>query len=210
MSVAFLQRDEVEVERTTTATHIPDNDIAHLMYYLNCVCTAIEYNDDADIQRLTAYQNWNHLSYQEQELLIEFCRRLSPDVLEDQVFFHSEALCVNFTNEFYKIHQVRHQLVAAESIMIAGQTRHVNHIMTYKATWMETYYFGPMRRLRTRLNVIYVPSGHQLTYTPPVVSQPTRSRTSSKRCCYIVGCICYFIIILGIIIPVITVKNNNN
>ncbi len=126
---------------------MPNNDVARLMYYLKYVCTAIDCNNDNDIQRFTNYQNWARLSFEEQHLLFALCYTLSPDVFEDKVFFHCEELCVQFSNEFYKISQVRHQLVAADSIIIAGRTRQVNQIMTYKMEWMETYYLGPMRRL---------------------------------------------------------------
>jgi hypothetical protein len=54
---AFLQTNETEIKRTSQKVFVPGNDVARLMYYLNCVCAAIYYTDDVDIQRLISYQN---------------------------------------------------------------------------------------------------------------------------------------------------------
>ncbi len=51
MAVAYYQRNEVEFERTTHSVTVPNNDAARQMYYLNRVCTAIDCNNDNDIQR---------------------------------------------------------------------------------------------------------------------------------------------------------------
>ncbi|CAF1468521.1 unnamed protein product [Adineta steineri] len=122
MALVF-QRNKVEFERTGVKGNIPNNDIAYLMYYLQCVCTSINCNNDPDIQRFTNYYNWSSLSIDEQRALVAVCYAFSPDVLADRVFFHSDTLCGERANEFYTINQVRNQLVAAESIIIAGRVR---------------------------------------------------------------------------------------
>jgi hypothetical protein len=134
---AFLQTNELETKRTTVKTTVLNNDVARLIYYLNCVCTVIDCKGDADIQRFISYQNWRRLSNDEQKLLVNLCHTISPDVLHNKVFFQYNALCVNFDNEFYEISQVRNQLLVAESIVIAGRTRHVNKIMVHKQEWMQ-------------------------------------------------------------------------
>jgi hypothetical protein len=128
----LFQRNEIEFQRTGRVVTVPNNDVARLMYYLNCVCTAIDCNRDPDIQRFTNYNNWSYLSVDEQKALIVVCDAFSPDVLENRVFFHNDTLSGDTNNEFYTINQVRNQIVAAESIVIAGQVRVVNQIMTYK------------------------------------------------------------------------------
>ncbi len=86
-------RNELDVKRTTRPTTIADNDVARLMYYLNCVCTSIDCNQDEDIRRFTNYGNWRYLSAEEQKLLVVLCYTFSPDVFEGKVFFHIEELC---------------------------------------------------------------------------------------------------------------------
>ncbi|CAF3729909.1 unnamed protein product [Rotaria sordida] len=77
---------------------------------------------------------------------------LSPDVLDNKVFFHSDALCGNSANQFYEFSQIRHQLMTVQSILIAGRSRQVNKIMTYTLSWMQNNYFGPMSRLVDRFS----------------------------------------------------------
>jgi hypothetical protein len=151
MALAFGHH-EIGVKRTGERATVADNDIAKLMYYLKCVCTTIECNDQPEIRRFTNYSNWRSLSTDEQQQLFVLCYTLSPDILQNKVFFQNDTLCIDTSNEFYEISQVSRQLVAAQSIVIAGQTRRVNKIMTYKMSWMQENYLEPMRRLAQRFN----------------------------------------------------------
>lgn len=202
MSAVIAQRNEVELARTGVTVSVPNNDVARLMYYLNCVCVVIDCANDPDIQRFTSYNNWHHLSTEEQKLLVVLCYKFSPDVFDNKVFFQSDALCQDSPNEFYEIRQVRNQLLVADSIIIAGQQRHVNKIMAYKLAWMQSFYVEPMQRLVQRLSNSNTPA---ITYT----SNATVSTGSSKKVNYIVGCcVCLFCIlpvIAGIIYVLIWV-----
>ena len=73
-------------------------------------------------------------------------------MFDDKVIFQSDALCMDRENEFYEISQVSIHLMAASSIVIAGRTRRVNKIMTYKMCWMRTYYLEPMRHQAQRFS----------------------------------------------------------
>jgi len=92
------------------------------MYYSNCVCTTIECNDEIEIRRFKNYSNWHNLSTDEKQKLFVLCYTLSRDMFDNNVFFQSDALCMEIANEFYEISQVSSQLVAARSIAIAGRT----------------------------------------------------------------------------------------
>lgn len=145
-------RNEIGIRETGRRVTVPDNNIAKLMYYLHCVLTTIDSNDESEIRRFTDYQNWRRLSNDEQKQLVVLCYTLSPDVFEDKVFFQSDALCEDLGNKFYEISQVRQRLVAVQSIVVAGQAKRVNQIMTYKNSWMRTYYLEPMRNEAQRLS----------------------------------------------------------
>ena len=100
--MAFFQRNQVNFKEEKSHHVTPANDIAKLMYYFNCVCHVIQYND-ADVSRLRNFQNWSSLTAAEIRLLFVLCATLSPDVLNNKVFFHSDALCGNDLNKFYEI-----------------------------------------------------------------------------------------------------------
>jgi hypothetical protein len=149
--MAYLQHNQFGIKDISVNANVPQNDIARLMYYLNCVCSSIEYNDN-NISRYRKYNNWAQLFNEDLRLLVVICYTLSPDLFDNKVFFHSDALCGNDSNKFYEINQVSHQLLAVESIVIAGRSCRVNKIMTYKMSWMQTYYLNPMRNLARRFN----------------------------------------------------------
>ncbi len=144
--MALFQRNQIGLHHAGAPASIPNNDVARLMYYFDCVCSAIEYTDN-DMQRYRNYRNWSSLSYAEVRVLVALCYALSPDVFNNKVFFQSDALCGNSSNKFWEISQVSHQLMAVRSIVVAGRTRRVNKIMAYTMPWMHSYYFGPMQRL---------------------------------------------------------------
>ena len=149
--MAYLQRNQYGIKDISVSANVPQNDTARLMYYLNCVCSAIEYNE-SNISRYRNYSNWSQLSNEELRLLVALCLTLSPDLFNDKVFFHSDALCGDQANKFYEISQVSHQLLAVQSIVVAGRTCRVNKIMTYTMGWMQNNYLNPIRNIAQRLN----------------------------------------------------------
>jgi hypothetical protein len=142
------------------------------MYYLNCVFSTIEYTDQ-DVQKYRDYNNYSRLNYQEKRMVWLFALMLSPDEFDGKVFFNSDALCEDYGNEFYEFSRVRHQLLAVQSIFIAGQTRQVKKIMTYKKSWMQYNYFAPMKRLAPHLG----PQSQR-----PATASATVARSTSNAC----------------------------
>ena len=149
--MAFFQRNQYGFKEEQHGTVRPANDVARLMLYFNCVCYVIQYND-TDVSRLRNCNNWASLSSEEIRLLFALCATLTPDIFNNKVFFNSDALCGDSPNKFFEISQVSNQLLAVESIIIAGRRYRVNKIMTYKMSWMYDYYINPMKRLAQNLN----------------------------------------------------------
>ena len=168
----YVQTDEVGVRYTGVTVQVPDNDVARLMYYLNCVCTAINCEQDSIIRRFTAYEFWVYLSADDQRALLNLCCELSPDVFEGKVFFCNELLSGDSLNDFLEISQVRQQIVAANSIVIAGRTCEVNKIMIYKMRWMRQNYTEPIQSLRARLDAV---NRRAINYTAPSTPPPSRA-----------------------------------
>ncbi|CAF1556217.1 unnamed protein product [Rotaria sp. Silwood1] len=201
MSGLYAQRNEFEVERTGIRVNVPNNDVARLMYYLNCVCIVIDCNNEPSIQRYTTYQNWYSLSLDEQKVLLALCYTFNPDILQNKVFFQYDALCQDGSNEFYEIRQARSQFLIHESILIAGRQHHINNIMAYKTQWMSRNYYEPRQRLVARLNNSNTPAVMKSSYVGV-------SSSRSKTCKYIwCGIVCFFCIIPGIIGIIVAIVN---
>lgn len=124
--MAFLQRKQYGIKEEAHTTVRPSDDIARLMYYFNCVCSVIQYND-ADVSRLRDCNKWASLSQQDIRLLFVLCATLPPDVLNSKVFFHSDAMCGNDSNRFFEINQLSNQLLIADSILVASRQYRVTY-----------------------------------------------------------------------------------
>jgi hypothetical protein len=96
------------------------------MYYLDVVCNLIEY-DEHNLNRLRNFNNYRNLSDTEMRLLYIACITLEPGLLIGKVMFEDEDgdFCGTSTNRIYEISQVRHNLLAVNSIFIAGRNRRI-------------------------------------------------------------------------------------
>jgi hypothetical protein len=149
--MALFQNTNYDVRMFGQKVNVPEADIAKVMYYLDCVCTVIEY-DDNNIRRYRNYSNWANMSDEEDKLIFILAATLSPDELEDKVFFQNSALCPTTANQFYEIGQIKNQLLVVQSIVIGGRQRQVKKIMAYENAWMQKFYYQPMRQLAYRFS----------------------------------------------------------
>ena len=134
---AVMGRTEISVKRTTTDATVPDDPIAHLMYYFNCVNCCVE-ADDSDLRRLGDYKNYSRLSSAEKAQLLVLCLALSPDKLIGSIFFPVN----DDTN-------IGTQLVVAESLLVGGQQKKIRKIMMFKKRWLEQHYLDPLRSIQS-------------------------------------------------------------
>ena len=140
---AILGRREIQIKKTGQTVTIPGDPIAKLMYYLDCVCSCVEADDDYSIRCLRDYSNYSRLSDEEEAKLLILCLALSPDKLIGTVFFPNDDLDCN--NEFFELSSVNTKLVVAESLLIGGQQKSVRKIMMFKMAWIEKFYLDPLR-----------------------------------------------------------------
>ena len=149
--MALFQNTNYDVKMFGQTVNVPDEPVARVMYYLDCVCTVIDY-DDNDIRRYRNYSNWMNMSDEEDKLIFVLAAALSPDELEDKVFFENAELCPSTSNQFYEIGQVRNQLLVVQSVVIGGRSRQVKKIMAYTSGWMQRNYHQPMQALAYRFS----------------------------------------------------------
>ena len=154
---AVLGRTEVQIKKTGQTTTVPDNSTARLMYYLDCICSCVEPDDNPEIRRLRNYKN-NYLSLSDEEeaKLLILCLALSPDKLIGTVLFPSEDL--DSGNEFYELSAVSTKMVVAESLLIGGQQKRVQKM--FKKSWLENNFLNPLRsfeRAHTRQRALPSP-----------------------------------------------------
>ena len=144
---------KLTVKKTGVSVSVLDNPKAKLMYYLSCICNALDLDtsDSQSLQQLRDYKNYWALDEDEVTQLLLLCNMLSPDILLNKVIFKDDEMCGDSANEFYEIGAVRNRMIVSNSIMIGGQTRRVNKIMTFKMSWLRNNYLVPMVTLADEL-----------------------------------------------------------
>lgn len=146
---AVMGRTEISIKKTGSATTVPNDPIAKLMYYFNCVCTCVDIGNDSELNRLRAYKDgYAYLSNEEKAKLLTLCLALSPDKLMGAIFFPAPDDALDgYANEFYELSAVSTRLVVAESLLVGGQQKKVRSIMMFKKSWIENNYLNPLRSI---------------------------------------------------------------
>jgi len=148
--MAFLQRVQHNLKATSQSVTVPDDPVARLMYYLDCMCVVLRMNDNPDIQRLRQFQRYYTLSHMDRNVLVNLCMVLKPDELLNKCIFQNDALCQGSANKFYDFETVRNNLLVAGSVMIGGRNTQVTKIMTFKMSWLQNNWIRPMQEVMDR------------------------------------------------------------
>ena len=150
MAGFIAERNEVGVRRYGESCTVPPNATAKLMYYFDSVASVLEI-DNYNANRLKNYNKYYLLDDEDIDTLLTLVCLFSPDELIGKVFFPDEDL-EGSINHFYELSSVTHLVAVADSVLIGGQRRRVAKVMFFKQTWMQTYFFQPMRAYQSRLN----------------------------------------------------------
>ena len=166
------------------------------MYYLSCVDTVINHNQNAEEEDiLTNYQHYYLLSEFEKNLLLDLVSLFNPLIFIDAgVFVVDPALVPDgMSNEFYKITDNRFSFHVDKQIMIGGQWVKVLKIMACKTTWLYKFYINPLNNFNKIDDEryikytpvpkpIYSPPPPQITYsTAPLIVSDTSSYHYRKK-----------------------------
>lgn len=162
-------RISVGVKATGVSCVIPDDDIARLMYYLNCVNVCLrldELNGD-----LLNYRDYWRLSPQRKQFVVQVALLLSPDELMDKVFFRDEEgdITKDSDNEFCDITVGCDLLHIDSSALIAGSVKNITKVMFFKSSWIRNNYILPMARICSPVRVANRP----IAYRPAPRRQPS-------------------------------------
>lgn len=155
--MAYGGRTEIGIKKTSSPCTVPDDDRARLMYYLNCICSILDFGDTGEVRRLRQYNNY-YLSDEKERTLIALCYTLSPDVLNNKCIFNVENQ--DRGNAMYELSAVRTQFVVTPAIFIGGQQRRVTEIMTYTTAWIMRYWYHPMQVCSNTISILVIQSYH--------------------------------------------------
>ena len=147
---ATLGVNKVRVETFGTTVTVPNDNIAKLMYYLDCVLLVIEYDGS---NKLTDYQHYYNLNNEEKKAVIQLALLFNPKLfIDSSIFIVSEDLLPDSSdNKFYKITDERIGVHVNQNIMIGGRTVKVLNIMACNTSWLNRNYFTPLERINNEI-----------------------------------------------------------
>ena len=95
---ATLGINRLKIESTGKTVNVPTDNYAKLMYYLNCVFTVIQYNNDT---KLIDYQHYYNLNDNEKNIVLELAKLFDPIIfIKAKIFIYNPNIS---SNEFFKI-----------------------------------------------------------------------------------------------------------
>ncbi|KAF9531442.1 hypothetical protein CPB83DRAFT_849028 [Crepidotus variabilis] len=136
------------VKDTSVSTVVPDDDIAHLMYYLNCVTKGVGLDILQD--DLIEYQRYNFLSPLRIAVVFKTAVELSPDELIGKLIFRDDEhdlIPRNMNNTFISINTACNIVSIQRDILISGKVQDVSKVMFFTSNWLELHYTKPIERI---------------------------------------------------------------
>ena len=130
------------VKLTGSTTTVPDNDLAKLMYYLDCVFAVIRY-DNAD--RFTDYKNYYLLSTAEEQTVLGLAALFNPKIMSDlSLFLIGSRFVPSGGNQFYEVTNDKIGLHINSEVIIGGVSRKVLKVMGCTEEFLKSNYYNPI------------------------------------------------------------------
>ena len=132
------------VKLTGSTTTVPNDRVAKLMYYLNCVFVVIRY-DGAD--RYTDYKKYYLLSKEEEQTILGLAALFNPKLMTQNALFIIDPDLVppGSSNQFFEITDSKIGVHVNSEVVIGGVARKVLKIMTCTENWLLRYYIDQVK-----------------------------------------------------------------
>ena len=169
--------NELRVRPIGRTVTVPNNDVARLMYYLSCVCTVINYDED---NKFTDYQNYDLLTRGEILELLKLVILFVPKLFSEHgIFIVDEALVPSgMSNEFYEISDEKIGFHLSNEIIIGGMSVKVLKVMACTEEWIIRNYIKPLSNIS---NTIFKPEPPPPPRVVPIFLPPPPPPTSKRR-----------------------------
>lgn len=139
----------IKFEDVTTKAEVPNNDMAKLMYYLNCVNCLIDFDIPS---KLRNYEKYRYLSYEEENEILCLAIILSPDeFVKRKVMVPVSKLDGGLSNRFFKITDTKLAFHVTSEFFIGGRQVHTLEIMFFEIDWLERNYSDPIKNYSDRI-----------------------------------------------------------
>jgi hypothetical protein len=157
----------VGVEDYGVTVLVPNDDVARLMYYLNCVTQGVGLDILQD--DLLQYKNYRLLNPARIAVVFKTAVELSPDLFVGKVLFRDDEgeYTKSTRNAFISITAGCDVVSLQSDFVIAGRVQNVTKVMFFKSSWLKQFYTDPLERI----------ASSKATRSVPSRNPPPRTRT---------------------------------
>ena len=145
-----MNYQSLDVQLTGSTTTVPDNDIAKLMYYLDCVFAVIQLDG---AEKFTNYHEYYSLTSEEEKVVLSYAGIFNPKIMVDNYLFLLDPRYIpeGKSNQFYELTDNRIGIHVNSEIMIGGVSRRVLQLMACSQEWLNRNYFYPVDSYNKRI-----------------------------------------------------------
>ena len=148
MAALSLRQTQISGRNVSTTATIPEDNLAKLMYYLNCVNYLLEGSPFPS--HLRDFANYYSASQDTQQEVVAYAYLFNPSELLGKVFHpvsanHSEL--GGSGNAFIELTAASHQFVITGEFLVGGKRVQTAKIMLCTEAWLRDYWELPMKAL---------------------------------------------------------------
>lgn len=145
--MALASGFSVNLKDYGVSTVVPDDDIARLMYYLQCVTSGLGL--DILSGDLVQYKNYLLLTPARIAAVYQTAVELNPDLFIGKILFRDDEgeVTRTSTNSFVSISAACNVVSLQSNIVIAGKVQNVTKVMFFKSSWLKKFYTDPLGRI---------------------------------------------------------------
>ena len=189
-----LNYQSLDIKAIGTTVTVPEHSLAKLMYYLSCVSSVIQYDDDS---RLTDYRNYYLLTREEEQTVLSLVALFNPKIMTSLSLFivNPDLVPYGSSNEFYQITDQKIGVHVDSEVIIGGKVIKVLKIMACTQSWLIKYYYDPIQQYSSPPALPAQPAVTNYYYPP----NNNYNNGYSPRCKKTVGTIVIVVIIIIVI-----------
>ena len=148
-----LSNDYNDFDFARGLVQVPNDFIARLMYYLNCISYLIDMDRNVDTQYYTDYSSYSNMTSREDRLKIwSLCRTAHPDILLNNCIFNASQIeSDTSSNRFYEVNEFSFAFAHSANIIIQGASHIVNRLMVFDNEWLSRNFIIPFNQLENEL-----------------------------------------------------------
>ena len=139
----------LDVQAIENKIIVPDNKLAKLMYYLNCVFNVVKYDVE---EKYYNYNNFSLLTKDEEKKVLQLAKFFNPPNMKKLSLFilKPEIIPNGKENEFFEITDKNLGVNINSEVVLEGRVLKVQKVMVCKRSWLYKYYFIPVQEYESR------------------------------------------------------------